>query len=191
MTLFPHMKLALKRLAVGLDFEVVLLDIIWKSDFRCHLHVPHHKSKKHLPFQKKGQAEKRPSTNPHLWHGWNIWETPKNAWPMTNQTHFHFKLLVWMSNKRLGKPDFFLSFVFQICFSTHLTPDQLTCQILEFGMETLLTFSPFLSFPFMLFLSCPVASVSCSCSCIQNTAQIDWEMGCAKGAQKSDYMIKG
>ena len=28
---------------------------------------------------------------------------------MTNQTHFHFKLLVWMSNKRLGKPDFFHS----------------------------------------------------------------------------------
>lgn len=26
---------------------------------------------------------------------------------MTNQTHFHFKLLVWMSNKRLGNPHSF------------------------------------------------------------------------------------
>lgn len=62
-----------KLLAVGLDFEVVLLDIIWKSDFRCHIYMFLTIHQKERP---SGSA--RPSTNPHLWHGWNIWETQKN-----------------------------------------------------------------------------------------------------------------
>lgn len=47
--------------------------------------------KNHLPFQKKGQAEKRPSTNPHLWHGEkHLGNTKKRTEPSTEAGDVHY-----------------------------------------------------------------------------------------------------